>query len=485
MFSLKDTCIFLKYIMCQYMEKGVIRVLYYNWAPLEDPTRGGGVAVYIVNILNYIKQHTAVGGVNIIPTFLSSGFFYDKKNSSLRIEKSKELDIDSYYVVNSPIIAPRTQTASSISKNKSDFSTVEILDDFIIKHGPFDVIHFQSLEGLSVNVLRLKEKYPKTKFIHSWHDYGSICPSVKLWNMDGNCLYSRKKYHCGECLAAQISLPFEFYSSLRPAKIEDINKKPLLNIGLRARAKLGAIIAKFFVYSNKKFDEYRAYNIEMLNKYVDLELCVSARVAEIAIKSGVRKDIVKVDYIGTKVAEGAINKLRCDQNSENFTILYMGYATEEKGFYMLLECLEELKDKGDNIIIKLASSIQNTNLQKRLDNLKSFYKEIIVYNGYCHNDFPVIMDSVNLGIVPPLWEDNLPQVAIEMIANGIPVLTSNNGGAKELNSHPVFRFKNKTEMKEKIIKIKKNRQLLVDYWKYAPTLTTMDMHINNLLFFYK
>jgi glycosyltransferase involved in cell wall biosynthesis len=31
-----------------------------------------------------------------------------------------------------------------------------------------------------------------------------------------------------------------------------------------------------------------------------------------------------------------------------------------------------------------------------------------------------------------LWEDNLPQVAIECVASGVPILTSNRGGAQEL-----------------------------------------------------
>ena len=95
------------------------------------------------------------------------------------------------------------------------------------------------------------------------------------------------------------------------------------------------------------------------------------------------------------------------------------------------------------------------------------------------------MEDVNLGIVPPLWEDNLPQVAIEMISNGIPVLTSMNGGAKELNSHVMFRFHTEKDLLEKIKKINSNRYLLTEYWDYAYKLTSMDVHIKNLIKIYK
>jgi glycosyltransferase involved in cell wall biosynthesis len=51
-----------------------------------------------------------------------------------------------------------------------------------------------------------------------------------------------------------------------------------------------------------------------------------------------------------------------------------------------------------------------------------------------------ILEPVNLGVVPALWEDNLPQVAIEFVAYGVPILTSNMGGAQEISGNPEFTF---------------------------------------------
>ena len=74
----------------------------------------------------------------------------------------------------------------------------------------------------------------------------------------------------------------------------------------------------------------------------------------------------------------------------------------------------------------------------------------------------------------------MPQVAIETIANGVPVLTSCYGGAHELNGHPDFVFKDGMELQFKLLKIKKDRTLLSDYWNYSSKLTTMAMHIKEL-----
>ena len=136
-------------------------------------------------------------------------------------------------------------------------------------------------------------------------------------------------------------------------------------------------------------------------------------------------------------------------------------------------------------LLKFASRISDKSAYRRVLALKRKFKGVTFYNGYTHADFPKIMDGVSLGVVPPLWEDNLPQVALEMIANGIPVLASGNGGAHELNAHPMFKFDGLEDLKGKIAAISKDRSCLEDYWNFAVRLTTMEEHVGQLLDIYK
>ncbi len=69
------------------------------------------------------------------------------------------------------------------------------------------------------------------------------------------------------------------------------------------------------------------------------------------------------------------------------------------------------------------------------------FDTVTFYNGYTHAQLPRILAGVDLGVVPVLWEDNLPQVAIECVASGVPILTSNRGGAQELLNCPALVFK--------------------------------------------
>ena len=52
-----------------------------------------------------------------------------------------------------------------------------------------------------------------------------------------------------------------------------------------------------------------------------------------------------------------------------------------------------------------------------------------------------IISQMDVGLVPVMWEDNLPQVAIEMHARHVPLLTSDLGGAQELANFPEMVFK--------------------------------------------
>ena len=157
----------------------------------------------------------------------------------------------------------------------------------------------------------------------------------------------------------------------------------------------------------------------------------------------------------------------------------MGYAAVEKGFFDYLASVERIpEEEAKDINLVFASKIYNNDTINRIEALKLKFHNVKIFDGYKHADFPVIFDQVNMGICPPLWEDNLPQVAIEMIANGIPVLTSKNGGAQELNNHPDFKYDDHLEIN--ILHIMHNRNLLDSYWSYASILTTMEKHISNL-----
>jgi glycosyltransferase involved in cell wall biosynthesis len=95
-----------------------------------------------------------------------------------------------------------------------------------------------------------------------------------------------------------------------------------------------------------------------------------------------------------------------------------------------------------------AAKVTDEHAHKRIKKMAHRFAAVTFHDGYTHAQLPRILSGVDLGVVPVLWEDNLPQVALECVASGIPVLTSDRGGARELlncrdlvfraGSHPDF-----------------------------------------------
>ena len=180
-----------------------------------------------------------------------------------------------------------------------------------------------------------------------------------------------------------------------------------------------------------------------MNRDMDHLLAVSERVAEIAIGMGVRRDKVSIAYIGTAFANAPAQAQRSswDGSDRPLSIAYLGYMRRDKGFYFFLKALEKMPmELSAQISVTLAAKINDARAVDRLRSIAHRFAAVTVHDGYSHESLASILANVDLGIVPVLWEDNLPQVAIEMVGSGIPILTSQLGGARELLRCPELTF---------------------------------------------
>lgn len=467
-----------------------MKILYYNWIQFDNKDNiGGGVNIYQRNLIDYLVNNT-----DYEVYFLSSGWKYNPFKTQPYIRPTDNIFKDkckSFEIINSSIMAPAFAIYMNPERFINDCGSVDIFDEFIQKYGKFDVIHFNNIEGISVNVLKLKEKYPDTKFIVSLHNYQPICPLVQYFQNHNECICNDFK-NGKECLLCSYWKPNKKeYAKRSKNFIYDFLSKH----HLKFLKPLGKIYTKLFQYRSKsyigskstmlpeRYVQYRNHNIEYLNKYADYVLAVSDRVREIMIKNGCKPEIVKTSYIGTKFAEQETG-YSVAQKTTPFTIAYLGYERIDKGFFFFINALSQL-DK--NIASKINVVLGVADLHnKNIENLKQFNK-VIVHKGYTHQELPQILKDVNLGVVPVLWEDNLPQVAIEMVACGVPILCSDFGGASELCSSELFKFKggNENDFSDKLQYLVNHPEFLNEYWMHHKPLMTMENHIKELDKYYR
>lgn len=466
----------------------MLKVLYYNWTDYRSP-RGGGVTVYLRNLLAALSKNEEIS-----PVFLSSGDIYSPFSSQPYIRSAQSDDTSlcpTYELVNSPVPAPGSLLAHNLHSylNVNDNRVLDLIRQFIINQGGFDVIHFHNIEGLPLNVLKIKEYFPNTKIIFSLHNYFPFCPQVQLFQYHkGSCCKSFKGgLECGRCRNKIIS-PEWFIEPMnlwfRHQSIATQLTAPWL------RYKSSRLAQKLLSAAEQQnnpqiYKDFRHNNISFLNNYTDKILAVSKRVRDIAEDFGITPSLLEVAYIGTDFADVApLRKRSSDRDECFFTIAYLGYARAAKGFFFLLSALENLPEETSRRMnMRFAARyIREVVNSDRLEQLKKRFHQVEIMDGYQREDLPKILTGVDLGIVPVIWEDNLPQVAIEMAAHGVAVLASDFGGASELSTSPYFRFRGNDQLDfmKRLQFIMKHREILDDYHRLRRPLTNMLQHIRLL-----
>lgn len=449
-------------------------IVFYNWTEL-DSNDGGGVGVYMKNIVSKLS-----GTPDTRVVVISSGVEYDLSGKLSVRKVNNSLGVEEYMIVNSPVLATMRQAEDNFKAYVEDHRLAETFVELLKSLGRIDVIHFNNIEGLSAECLKVKEHFPDTKVIFSAHNYCAICPQVNLWKNDReNCLDNADCENCRNC--------FEHLrcgnSRRRKVITHSFNNNAVRFVLSKASGLYSKIFEKEKTYGINYYKEFINTNIELLNRYTDCVLAVSRRVGELLVRAGVDESKIRISYIGNEFSDNKVGHCVADPYAKIFGLIYLGPMRYDKGFYFLLDALEAVPaEYKKQLSVTFASRITDSAAADRIRALGTDFAEIKLIDGYKRDELPALLADKNLGVVPILWEDNLPQVTIEMVASGVPVLTGDLGGAKEIaeNSDFVFNSGNKEDFCKKLCAIMDNRASLNDFYARELRLVTMDEHIAEL-----
>ncbi|HEB4872979.1 TPA: glycosyltransferase [Kluyvera ascorbata F0526] len=463
-----------------------MNILYVNWVPSRFfHAKGGGVSLYQKNLIDsMIKKGHKV-------TYVTAGYIYSVVSPKIKIRKvnsSLYNELNEYEIINSEIMAPSFYSFDEVGKYFTENKSRDVFLSFIKESGGFDVIHFNNLEGFPVTWLDAKDEWPNTKFVLSLHNYFPFCAQVNLWHKDKeNCVDFEDGSKCKNCNV------FKVNTSIIKAEImiEDLlGDRAITHKLKRLIHPTKKIIHKFIpkkdeiLFSDHKIR--RENFVRVINERFDSVLAVSERVKQIALNMGVDEKICQVSYIGTKHAEKMSECVIKKNTLPGFlTIAYLGYMRFDKGFYFLLDSLDKISEvTAKKISIVLAAPITDQQANQKLMMMKSKFNSIIVYDGYGQSEISEILKPVDLGLVPVMWEDNLPQIAYEFVSNNVPVLASDLGGASELSSTDGFRFEagNSDSFIMKLENILNAEVSLESFWAnfHRERVKTMEEHADEL-----
>lgn len=456
------------------------KILIYNWVPFDNPNGvGGGVTVYCKNLIEIILRRRP----DVCVYFLSSGWAYDIGKGECYIRKIDNVFGDrcrSFEIVNSPVPAPQDML---FQNPKAAFENMELrstFKKFIDEYGPFSNIHFNNLEGLSLDIFSLKGEYPQCRFIYSLHNYVPICMTGFYFQRHTlkNCNPSHCWQDCEKCINRKN------YRNICTEMIARamVNPVDMKHVNILSWCHKFAFDRLDETQEAEAFIEFAQRATEAVNRYIDVVCAVSGRVRKIAIENGIKEEKIIMNYIGTKVADVQVRH-SIAKTGKYLKVAYLGSDLDwiEKGYPFLIKALEVLDNKcAANIDLMLTTTTvgRDEELKRKL----SHFHDLQIIHGYTHRDLGWILRDVHLGIVPVLWEDNLPQVAVEMVAMGVPILCSDAGGASELCDSEKFKFKhgNQEDFLQKLIYLEKNRDEVSQYWNSHHGLKTMKQHFNKM-----
>jgi glycosyltransferase involved in cell wall biosynthesis len=490
------------------------RVLYYNWVDyLDDENRGGGVTVYQRNLLAALA-----GRQDIAPAFLSSGISYDLRARAPRWTRVRHGPqgraagpVPRYEIVNSGVLSPAHHSFGNPAQVAHP-PTAEAFFAFLAATGPWDVVHFNNLEGLPAEVLDLKARFPETRVVLSLHNYYPVCPQVNLWQREAvNCTDFQAGAACVDCLPYRHTESFMRLANAMAFRLKCAGIRPgtrAFDLAFRTAMRLGSRSVRALSILRRQrrgggtalplaarapaaaYAARRQAIVAAINAGCDDVLAVSDRVREVAARHGIDTGLLRTSYIGSPQADAwarSAPRARLLRDDGTLGLGYLGYMRRDKGFYFLLDALEALPAaKAARLRLTVAARRGPPEVMARLEALRPRLAGLDWRDGYDHGQLDALLAGVDLGLVPVLWQDNLPQVAIEMHARHIPLLTSDLGGAPELGRCPalVFRAGDRDGFAAALDRVLAGAVDLEAYWRGARPPQPMAAHVAELMRLY-
>ncbi|RCW30037.1 glycosyltransferase [Marinilabilia salmonicolor] len=397
-----------------------MKILHYTLG--LPPYRSGGLVRYAKDLsVEQAKQGHEVSvlypGFSKIGIRNKSGIIYLKSENGIEFfEISKAFPPPLFHGIKSPQQVVLESEALSVSELEAFFEDV----------AP-EVIHVHTLMSLPLKLIEFF-KNKGVKIIFSSHDYFGLCLRVNFVDYTGKVCDGPEPIKCGRCNATASSVAF---LKIRNVKILLMLKNIFGRLSSLFIKNIGGIkeqnIEKRFVFSE---DDYR----DVLNYYHKIFDCIDVFHFNSEVSKSVYGQHIKVDRsVILPVTHNGIkdNRLFRSFQSKQVRFGFIGSLNNYKGFPFFKNTLLNLSPQySDNWKLSVWG---NNNVGKDTDS-----KNIHYFGKYTSNNIGDVFSTMDILVVPSIWKETFSLIALEALSYGVPILVSQNVGAKSL----IFEFMN-------------------------------------------
>jgi glycosyltransferase involved in cell wall biosynthesis len=442
---------------------GDMNILHYSLG--LPPYRTGGLTKYSIDLMKeQVKNEDSV--FLLFPGEIS--IFY--KTTKLISYKDK-YGIKVYEIVN-PLPVPLLNGISE-PLNFMKSCDKQLFKKFLINN-KIQIVHIHTFMGLYKEFLEACKDL-NIKIVYTTHDYFGICTKVNFIDYKGNLCDERNIEKCLTCNMSGYDmnlitvLQSPLYRFLKNKGI--INKLGSLKKGINEKNK---IKSNFSIIEKKVTSEYRTSYNDLIKYYSDMFSYIDVFLFNSTVAEEVYRKYIDKSGEVVSITHGDItdNRKVRDYSSKKLKMTYLGPYKKYKGFDLLIEIVKEInKEYKKDIELNLYGDIYGFEIE---DNIK-------IHGKYEYNQLSNIFDNTDLLIVPSIWHETFGFIVLESISYGVPVLLTENVGAKDIinnrkNPSGIIINVCKDSLKLKIIEILNNRDILFELNKNILS-NTFDMDI--------
>lgn len=383
-----------------------MKIIHIPYCYYPDPA--GGTEVYVKNLCNSLSKF-GIESIVAAPTAGRRNIYFYEGIKVRRFSISKEIeDLSDLYGGSDPVSS-------------------RIFGKILDEEKP-DLVHFHALTyAVSLDLIR-ESKSRNIPVVFTYHTPTVSCQSglLMIW----------KKQVCKGFLNARICAACTLYRLNIPRGASD-----MLAI---LPSSLGRLIRKFHL-SGKIFTalrmrcliEWRIKLIKDFIKEVDRFIVLCNWTRELLLRnkvpldkiSFVRHGIAQAEFLKT---ESIVNNLSAD--SRPLKIAYLGRIDWTKGIDKVIRALKDIPDEA--VELDIYGVIQGRSADKYFGKLKRFAKKtdnrIKFLAPVPNTDTVSLLRKYHYLVIPSIWMETGPLVALEAFAAGTPIIGSDLGGIKEL-----------------------------------------------------
>lgn len=288
-----------------------------------------------------------------------------------------------------------------------------VLDDFKPNVCHINNFNYQLTPSIILEIQKWRKEGNHCRIVFTAHDYQLICPNHM-------CNNPNTGKNCEKCLGGH------FLNCMKGKCIH----------GSTAKSTIGAMEAVFWKLNG-------AY------RYIDTMICCSEFLKR-------KMDSNPLFAEKTIAMHNFVDKVEWKEPEKKDYVLYFGRFSKEKGIETLTKVCKELPD----IQFVFAGTGP---LEKEINEIKNI-KNVGFQNGEA---LEMLIREARFSVYPSEWYENCPFSVMESQMYGTPVLGADIGGIPELieanRTGELFESGNAQDLKNKIIKLYKNKDLTNQY----------------------